>query len=75
MCEPIREHAEIMHGDPCILAMTKRCNQIFSKNMHLIGEIIDRSKIGKHPSEPAEKYFWVRNECSTPVELGRKKPH
>ena len=41
--------------------------------MHLMGEIIDRIKIRKHPSEAAEKYFWVENECSTPVEFGGEK--
>ena len=74
MCEPIREHAEIMHGDPLHFGYDEKdAIKYFLKNMHLMGEIIDRIKIRKHPSEAAEKYFWVENECSTPVEFGGEK--
>lgn len=65
VCEPIREHAMLVHGDPRFWGYTEEeALQYFLKNMQILGCLIDEVKIRPHPSEKKEKYTWVSRAYS-----------
>lgn len=60
LCEPIREHALIQHGDEHFWGYTEEdALKFFLKNMALIIQPIHKITIRPHPSEKRDKYNWA----------------
>ena len=61
ICEPIREHALVQHGDELFWNYTEEdALKFFLKNLAFLGEPIHEIKIRPHPSEKRDKYDWAK---------------
>ena len=71
VCEPIRDHALRMFGDERHRAyVEEEALRFFLSNVGALGKPVQRILIRPHPSEPADKYRWVRREFDLPIEMG-----
>jgi hypothetical protein len=74
ICEPIREHALLQHGDERYWGYTEEeALQYFINNINALGCSIRNIKIRPHPSENKHKYDWVRRENTLKIEIGGDK--
>ena len=74
VCEPIREHAMLAHGDPRFWGYTEEeALHFFLKNIEVLDCSIDGVKIRPHPSEKKEKYAWVSHAYSLVREIEGNK--
>lgn len=74
ICEPIREHALLQHGDERYLGYTEiDALHYFLNNLIVLGSPIGRIKIRPHPSESKDAYDWVKQEFSLMIEIGGDK--
>jgi hypothetical protein len=74
VCEPIREHAQLQHGDELYWGYTEEdALKFFINNIAALRVDIDKIIIRPHPSENRAKYDWVK-ACSTlMIETGGAK--
>ena len=62
ICEPIREHAMLQHGDECFWGYTEEDALIFFlKKIEFLGQTFNQIKIRPHPSEKIDKYDWAKD--------------
>ena len=74
VCEPIKEHALIQHGDKYFWGYTEEdALKFFLKNMALIVHPIHKITIRPHPSEKRDKYNWALNYSDLIVISDEKK--
>ena len=60
ICEPIKEHALLQHGDEYYWGYTEfEALNFFLDNTEALLEEVDEIWIRPHPSENPEKYYWV----------------
>ena len=61
ICEPIREHAYLQHGDEFFWGYTEEdALKFFLNNLSFLNEQIYKIKIRPHPSEKMSKYYWAK---------------
>lgn len=72
VCEPVREHAKLRHGNERYWGYTEEeALRYFLRNISALGRKVTRIQIRPHPSEPKEKYKWVQDEFfSLPIVAG-----
>ena len=71
VCEPIREHAQLQHGDERFWGYTEEdALKYFIKNIGAVGINITTIKIRPHPSEGRNKYDWARQAGTLTIEIG-----
>lgn len=69
VCEPISEHMKMQFGDERAMGYTEvEAIRFFFENIRLITENPSRIVFRPHPAETEEKYLWVLNASSLPVE-------
>ncbi|MCE5181776.1 MAG: hypothetical protein ABFD51_13360 [Anaerolineaceae bacterium] len=74
VCEPIREHALLQHGDERYWGYTEEdALRFFVKNINVIGCTVSKIKIRPHPSESKTKYDWIGWSTSLTIEIGGDK--
>jgi hypothetical protein len=74
VCEPLREHALMQHGDERYWGYTEEdALRYFLSNVGSLGEVIERIVIRPHPSEYAGKYSWAKTEFDLPITSGGSK--
>lgn len=74
VCEPIREHALLVHGDERYWGYTEEeALRYFLQKVDILERPINRIVIRPHPSEPKGKYDWVKSEFDLPIAPGNSK--
>jgi len=74
VCEPIREHAKLQHGDEHFFGYTEEdALQYLINNIGAIGTNVGTIKIRPHPSENKNKYSWARQAGKLMIEIGGDK--
>ncbi len=74
ICEPIREHALLEHGNELYWGYTEEdALQFFLQNIDALGSIVVEINIRPHPSERTSKYDWVRLANSLVSEINSTK--
>lgn len=74
VCEPVREHALLQHGDERYWGyVEEEALRYFLNNVDLLGTSIDSITIRPHPSEPDDKYNWVFDEFNMPIEISKQQ--
>lgn len=74
VCEPVREHALNTYGDERYFGYTEEdAVRYFVHNATALGFEIKSIKIRPHPSEAKDKYNWVLQTTSLPIEIGGDK--
>jgi hypothetical protein len=72
--EPMREHGLLHYGDERYFGYTEEeAVQYFLQNLRFITNEVARIVIRAHPSEPEQKYAWVRERVSAPVDISEDK--
>ena len=72
--EPVAEHALVKHGNDRHWGYTEfDALSFFLKNISVIDQNIECITIRPHPSEREDKYHWVSNLTTLPVNFGGKK--
>jgi len=71
VCEPIRQHALLAHGDPRHWGYTEEeALRYFLTNLYALGGQIGQIVIRPHPSEPADKYDWALGDSQLSLKRG-----
>lgn len=71
VCEPVREHAFMQHGDEHYWGYTEEeALRYFLSNASVLAGTIERIVIRPHPSEHVDKYNWVKTEFDLPITTG-----
>ena len=74
VCEPIREHALLQHGDERYWGYTEEdALQYFLQNVNAMGCAVGKIKIRPHPSESKSKYDWAIDNATLTIEMGGGK--
>lgn len=74
ICEPIREHALLQHGDERYLGYTEiDALHYFFKNVAVLGCPVCKIIVRPHPSEKKDAYDWVKQASLLNVEIGGGK--
>lgn len=74
VCEPIREHAKLQHGDEHFFGYTEEdALQYLINNIGTIGTNVGTIKIRPHPSENKNKYSWARQAGKLIIKIGGDK--
>lgn len=74
VCEPIREHALLQHGNERYWGYTEEDALLFFlKNVNALGCPVSQIKIRPHPSESKTKYDWVKQATSLTIVIGGDK--
>ena len=74
VCEPIRKHAQLQHGDETYWGYTEETAlRYFLSNIHSLRLVLEKIIIRPHPSESANKYHWRLNEFRLPIEFSNGK--
>ncbi len=74
VCEPIREHAQLQHGDERFFGYNEEdALEYFIKNIGAVGINVTAIKIRPHPSEGRNKYDWARQAGALTIEIGGDK--
>ena len=69
--EPLREHGLKEFGNECHWGYTEEeALHYLLTNLHVLGRPVDRIVIRPHPSEPLNKYDWVKQKYNLPVVNG-----
>lgn len=75
VCEPIREHALIQHGDEHYWGYTEEdALRYFLDNLQAIDCAVSAITLRPHPSENHSKYEWAERCATPPVRLGGARP-
>lgn len=70
VCEPVREHALRRFGHERHFGyVEEEALRFFLMNLAVLGRPIERIHIRPHPSEPTDKYSWVRREFGLPIDV------
>lgn len=73
VCEPIREHALLQHGDEHYWGYTEEeALNFFLENVAVLGVQVKEIQVRPHPSEEASKYFWSTANQNFNVVIGGK---
>ncbi len=68
VCEPIREHALMQHGDERYWGYTEEdALSYFLSNAAVLDKPISKLLIRPHPSEPKSKYHWAQAKSKLPI--------
>jgi hypothetical protein len=71
VCEPIAKHALTKYGDERYWGYTEHdALQYFLENISVLNEPVKKVIIRPHPSEPIDKYSYVRKRFPDLIELG-----
>lgn len=74
VCEPIREHALLQHGDEYYWGYTEEeALKFFLENVSVLGVKVKEIKVRPHPSEVPSKYFWSSANQNFNVVIGGKR--
>jgi len=74
VCEPIREHALLQHGDEHYWGYTEEeALNFFLQNIDVLGVKVKEIQIRPHPSEEKSKYLWSTTCKSFNVLIGGKR--
>jgi hypothetical protein len=74
VCEPIREHALLQHGDERYWGFTEEeALSFFLENIAALGNTIKEIRIRPHPSEDPEKYHWSTFNNNMKIVISAKK--
>jgi hypothetical protein len=74
VCEPIRKHAQLQHGDDTYWGYTEETAlRYFLSNINSLRLVLEKIIIRPHPSESANKYHWLLNEFRLPIEFSNGK--
>ena len=74
ICEPIREHALLQHGDERYWGYTEEdALQFFVNNVKAIGRGCNEIIVRPHPFESKSKYDWVKQAASLTIRIGGDK--
>jgi hypothetical protein len=74
ICEPVREHAMLAFGNDLYWGYTEEeALRYFLGNVSVFGRPLNSIVIRTHPSEPLDKYEWVKTEFDLPIVTGKKK--
>jgi len=69
--EPLREHGLREFGNERHWGYTEEeALHYFLSNLHVFGQAVGRIVLRPHPSEPLNKYDWVKQEYKLPIESG-----
>lgn len=75
VCEPIAAHAELAYGDERYWGYTETdAMNYFLTHLESLGRPITSIRIRPHPSEPRDKYDWVKQASQSPVVIGGDRP-
>lgn len=75
VCEPLSEHGLREFGNERHWGYTEYdALRYFFRNLHVLGEPVNRVVVRPHPSEPPEKYDWVSGEFGANVVVGGSRP-
>jgi hypothetical protein len=70
VCEPVREHALRQHGDELHWGYAEEgAAEYFLRHIGDVLPGIARIVVRAHPSEPADKYAWMRDSARVPLEF------
>jgi hypothetical protein len=73
--EPLREHGLKEFGNERHWGYTEEEGlRYFLSSLSIFNQPISRICIRPHPSEPLDKYDWVKQEYALPIETGGRKP-
>lgn len=71
VCEPVREHALMQHGDERYWGFTEEeALRYFLTNVAVLGDAIGRIVIRPHPLEQPGKYCWAEAKFDLPIFRG-----
>lgn len=74
VCEPIREHALLQHGDEHYWGYTEEgALNFFLDNVAVLGVKVKEIQVRPHPSEESSKYFWSTANQNFTVVIGGKR--
>lgn len=74
VCEPVREHALMQHGDARYWGYTEEeALRYFLSNSFSLGKAIGKIVLRPHPSEVIGKYGWAQMEFDLPIVAGGVK--
>ena len=74
VCEPIREHALLQHGDEYYWGYTEEdALKFFLENVAVLGVKVKEIQVRPHPSEVSSKYFWSSTNQNFNVVIGGKR--
>ena len=74
VCEPIREHALLQHGDEHYWGYTEEeALNFFLENVDVLGNKVKEIQVRPHPSEEQSKYLWSTANKNFNVVIGGKK--
>lgn len=74
VCEPIREHALLQHGDEHYWNYTEEeALNFFLENVAVLGVKVKEIQVRPHPSEESSKYFWSTANQNFTVVIGGKR--
>jgi hypothetical protein len=72
--EPLRAHGKLQFGNELHWGYSEEdALRYFLTNIAALGEPVGRLSIRPHPSEPRDKYQWVRREFDLPIVDGGKR--
>lgn len=75
VCENISDAALRLHGDNRYFGYTEHdAIRYFFSNLHVVREQVHRVVMRPHPSDPPNKYDWVREEYGPLIVQGGDKP-
>ena len=75
MCEPISEHAKLRYGNPRKWGYTEiEALNYFLDNLENLGMLDKKIIIRPHPSEPQDKYDWLKEKRMENISLSDGKP-
>lgn len=74
VCEPIKEHALIQHGDERYWGYTEEdALTFFLQNISALGIVINEIRVRPHPSEDPSKYRWCTLNTKLNIVFGGEK--
>lgn len=74
ICEPVREHGLRRYGNERHFGyVEEEALRFFLSNASALANPIGHIRIRPHPSEPADKYEWARNEFDLPIDFGGQR--
>lgn len=75
LCEPIKEHAELMFNNPRHWGYTEEdAVTFFFQHLSAIDPQASQLTFRPHPSEAAEKYHWAQTLSPLPTTLNKTEP-
>lgn len=75
VCEPVKEHARLRFGNERHLGyVEEEAMRYFLASVRHVAPDVAEIRIRPHPSEPPDKYDWVRTESSVAIQTSQGVP-